>query len=92
LAGIIIFGILLYHIFRDVITTWLGFTRNGNNEFAEMVAALGIGIFGYLSASMFIHAAYPRYFWLLAGVIIFKVFNHPSVPSVRGSQAKKHRR
>jgi hypothetical protein len=33
-----------------------------------MVAAYAFGFAGYLMAALFIHNAYPRNFWVLAGI------------------------
>ena len=37
---------------------------------AMMTTAFGIGLLGYLTAALFVHAAYPRYFWLLVGIAL----------------------
>ena len=38
------------------------------DDAAELVAALRIGMIGYLVHGLVIHAAYPRFFWLLVGI------------------------
>lgn len=37
---------------------------------ASMLAAFRLGLLGYLIASLFLHAAFPRYFWLFAALAI----------------------
>jgi hypothetical protein len=39
-------------------------------DMTSMVSAFAIGLLGYMVASIFVHAAYPRYFWLLAGIVM----------------------
>jgi hypothetical protein len=34
------------------------------------VTGLAVGFVGYLTAALFIHAAFPRYFYLLIGIIL----------------------
>jgi hypothetical protein len=38
------------------------------DEHASMFLSFAVGFVGYLGAALFVHAAYPRYFWLLAGI------------------------
>lgn len=68
LIGFTAFAALLWTMARNIISSWKKLKRAGNDRLASMVAALGASIFGYLVASVFIHAAYPRYFWLLVGI------------------------
>ena len=35
-----------------------------------MVNALLIGYVGYMTTSIFLHAAYPRFFWVLTGIAL----------------------
>jgi hypothetical protein len=37
-------------------------------EYANMATGFGIAFVGYLLAALFVHAAYPRYFYLLIGI------------------------
>jgi O-antigen ligase len=37
-------------------------------QYASIATALGIGFVGYLTAALFIHGPYPRYFYLLLGI------------------------
>lgn len=70
LLGLIVFGTLLAVTFRGLITTYKSFDQAGHWHEANMVRAFTIGFTGYLVASFFLHAAYPRYFWLLLGVAL----------------------
>jgi putative inorganic carbon (HCO3(-)) transporter len=40
----------------------------GKVQAAGMASAVFLSLVGYLSASMFVHGAYPRFFWLLTGI------------------------
>jgi hypothetical protein len=44
--------------------------RKRHYDEAMIVWALIIGIAGYLFASLFLHGAYDRYFWLLMGILL----------------------
>jgi len=68
LVGFTAFAALLWTMARNIISSWKKLKKAGNNRIASMVAAFGASTFGYLVAAVFIHAAYPRYFWLLVGI------------------------
>ncbi len=70
MVGIFVFGLLLWSIFRSLQTARDCFQVRNRTADADLVAALTIGVIGYLAAAMFIHAAYPRYFWLLMGIAL----------------------
>jgi hypothetical protein len=38
-------------------------------NYAHLATGLAIGFVGYLVAAFFIHAAFPRYFYLLLGIM-----------------------
>lgn len=75
LAGILVFGTLLVMMMRGMLDSWNTLRIHGFHKYANMVLSMTTGVVGYLGAALFIHAAYPRYFWLLAGIAL-------SVPSV----------
>lgn len=68
ILGILIFGFILYYIFRCLFVTRRAFSEEGDREYFDLVGAFSAALIGYLIAAMFIHGAYPRYFWLLAGI------------------------
>ncbi|MBN1569679.1 MAG: O-antigen ligase family protein [Acidobacteria bacterium] len=45
------------------------FRRLGDLKTARLVTSLMIGLTGYLTTSLFLHASYPRYLWLLLALI-----------------------
>ena len=68
LVGFTAFAALLWTMGRGIINSWKQLKGLEKDRIASMVAALGASTFGYLVAAVFIHAAYPRYFWLLVGI------------------------
>lgn len=70
ISGMLVFGILLWTIFRCINDSWNILRKADHKEYADMVFSFGLSFVGYLSAALFIHAAYPRYFWLLTGIAL----------------------
>jgi len=70
IAGILVFGIVLWSIFNCVFQSWKQLQKAENKEYADMVFSFALSLVGYLGAALFIHAAYPRYFWLLTGIAL----------------------
>jgi putative inorganic carbon (HCO3(-)) transporter len=68
LMGLIAFFSLLYFTISGLIKSIKDFTENGEEDLASITRAFTVGFIGYLSAALFIHGAYPRYFWLLIGI------------------------
>ncbi|RPI32948.1 MAG: hypothetical protein EHM70_07520 [Chloroflexota bacterium] len=70
-TGVVGLAIFLTIIAVSVVALYRGWRtlqRAGRTDLANMVAALGIGLAGYMLAGMFIHSAYPRFLWLLVGM------------------------
>ncbi|MCP4423929.1 MAG: hypothetical protein GY803_05520 [Chloroflexi bacterium] len=70
LVGLFTFGVLVFAAFYRMRQAKQIFSRRGEDEFVDLAAALTVGFLGYLIAGIFIHLAYPRYFWLLYGLAI----------------------
>lgn len=70
LAGILVFGTLLVSMMTGMLNAWNILKIKKFHKYAGMVLSVATGIVGYLGAALFIHAAYPRYFWLLAGIAL----------------------
>ncbi len=68
LAGILVFTAIFASLYRAVRLARRRFEQAGAREEAEMVVSFGLALLGYLTAALFIHAAFPRYFWLLVGI------------------------
>jgi len=70
LAGIFVFGLILWNIPISISSSWKQLKSSGEKEYANLVFSIGIGMVGYFSAAFFIHGAYPRYLWLLTGLAL----------------------
>jgi O-antigen ligase len=70
LAGLIIFFTILWNMFSGILRSWRKLKDAGDLVHANLILSIGIGIIGYFSAAFFIHSAYPRYMWLLAGIAL----------------------
>jgi len=81
LLGLSVFLVLLGTMAKNIINSWKKL-KGTRDDLARMVAAIGAGIFGYLTASIFIHSAYPRYFWLLVGIAF-------SIPNIVKKELKE---
>jgi putative inorganic carbon (HCO3(-)) transporter len=78
LTGIIIFSALLWNMFNGAWGSWKQLKEAGERVHANLILSIIIGLIGYFSSAFFIHNAYPRYFWLLAGLAL-------SIPRVTNS-------
>ncbi len=68
--GVVTFGALLWNMSRSIYLSQKKFRRYRFFEYGNLTAALGVGLVGYLTAAIFLHAAYPRFFWLLVGITL----------------------
>ncbi|HRJ55844.1 MAG TPA: O-antigen ligase family protein [Anaerolineales bacterium] len=68
LIGILVFGTILWVVLKGIQDSWRKLKDVGMDEHASMFLSFAVGFVGYLGAALFVHAAYPRYFWLLAGI------------------------
>ena len=59
---------VLFALFYGLSHAKSRFRHLGDAEMVMLVGGLQAGIIGFLTSSIFLHAAYPRYFWLLVGV------------------------
>jgi O-antigen ligase len=70
LFGLGSFGLIILVMARSLLKARKDFQQAGMKDMTSMVNAFAIGLLGYMVASIFVHAAYPRYFWLLAGIVM----------------------
>jgi putative inorganic carbon (hco3(-)) transporter len=68
LSGFLVFLLILWTIFQGLGKARSDLEAADEKDYGSMVAAILIGMIGYLTSAIFIHGAYPRYFWLLAGI------------------------
>lgn len=68
--GLALFGALLATLFRGMARSRRDMARAGRVDDARRVGALAVGLVGYLTAAVFLHAAYTHLFWLLVGIAL----------------------
>jgi putative inorganic carbon (HCO3(-)) transporter len=68
LVGLAAFGTLLWFMIRSLKRSVHMFQKAGRHDYAALATAFGIGFFGFLIGSIFLHDSYPKYFWLLMGI------------------------
>ncbi len=68
--GIASFGLMLGASLYSLFSSRKKLLQAGFRRYAEMITAYAIGLIGYLTAAFFIHAAYPRYLYLLLGIAL----------------------
>lgn len=70
LLGLGAFAVVLWKAFQGLRQAMAQLAGAQLHGYAGMVSSFAFGLVGYLTAAIFIHAAYPRYFWLLAGIAL----------------------
>lgn len=78
LAGIIVFSTILWNMFNGILGSWKRLKEANQRLNANLILSIAIGLIGYFGAAFFIHAAYPRYLWLLTGIAL-------SIPQITDS-------
>lgn len=63
---VVMMGMVFYFLFRSSNMLY----EAGNPELAGLIKGLGAGMVGYMITSIFLHDAFPRYFWLLIGICL----------------------
>ncbi len=66
--GLVTFGALLFAVAQGLIYSHRELQRAGQDSEAGIVVSLAFGFAGYLVASLFLHAAFPRFFWILVAI------------------------
>jgi O-antigen ligase len=80
LLGLLTFLLLLTGLVYSVRRARQLFNQMGARRAIYLVDALAISMMGYLAGSLFLHAAFPRYFWLLAAIVL-------ALPQVAANEA-----
>ncbi|MCB9110286.1 MAG: O-antigen ligase family protein [Anaerolineales bacterium] len=70
LMGLFSFMLLLIVILKSIWDGRKALLNKGLVSVSNMVTAYGLGFIGYLLAAFFIHNAYPRNFWVIAGIAL----------------------
>lgn len=68
--GIASFGLILGVSLYSLFNARKMFLQARLIRYADMTTAYAIGLIAYLTAALFIHAAYPRYLYLLLGIAL----------------------
>ncbi|MBI5828030.1 MAG: hypothetical protein HZB20_00465, partial [Chloroflexi bacterium] len=85
LLGLSMFGILLWVMFTGILRARNLLVAAKLTRYLDMISAYTFSLVGYLTASLFIHAAYPRYLWLLVGIAL-------AIPRVAQHELAEHLR
>ncbi len=67
-AGLVTFLALIGAAVQCVLGSRRRLLQSGLKGPGNMVTGFGLGLLGYLTSALFIHGAYPRYFYLLIGI------------------------
>ncbi|MEA4907921.1 MAG: O-antigen ligase family protein [Anaerolineaceae bacterium] len=70
LLGLLVFGTLLYVMFRGMWQAKNRLARAGMKALSNLITAIMIGTAGYFTSALFIHNSYPRPLWLLVGIAL----------------------
>lgn len=68
IIGLTVFLIMVIVAFRSILSARKKFMEARMEDYAHMVTGYAIAFGGYMLAAFFVHAAYPRYFYLLLGI------------------------
>jgi O-antigen ligase len=68
ILGLTIFLLMAIFAIRSALYTRKRFIRAGMPDYAHLTTGFVIAFIAYLIAAIFVHAAYPRYFYLLIGI------------------------
>jgi O-antigen ligase len=66
--GLAVFLTMIVLAMRSILHARRRFIAAGMDDYANMATGFAIAFAGYLLAALFVHAAYPRYFYLLIGI------------------------
>lgn len=66
--GLVVFLALVGLAMRSILHARRRFLESGMQDYANMAAGFAIAFTGYLLGAVFVHASYPRYFYLLIGI------------------------
>lgn len=69
-AGLVTFLVVIAAAAQCILWARRELLRSGLTDDRHLVTGFGLGMLGYLTAALFIHGAYPRYFYLLIGIAL----------------------
>jgi O-antigen ligase len=68
IIGLTIFMAIVVLAYRSIFTARKKLIEYGIRDAANMVTGFAVAFTGYMLAAVFVHGAYPRYFYLLIGI------------------------
>ena len=68
IVGLAVFLVMVGLAFRSILTARRRFIQAGMDDYANMATGFAIAFTGYMLGALFVHASYPRYFYLLLGI------------------------
>jgi putative inorganic carbon (HCO3(-)) transporter len=83
LVGLAAFGLIVYSALRGLWQAYRVYQQTGLADYASLTIAFSIGLLGFLTGSLFLHGAYPRYLWLILGIAL-------AVPGAAGSDRTRN--
>ena len=66
--GLLVFSSLIILTLRQAFVASKKFMESSRSDLSDLAIALGISFIAYLIAAIFLHDAYPRYFYLIVGL------------------------
>jgi putative inorganic carbon (hco3(-)) transporter len=67
-VGLAVFLLMIGLAVRSILYAMRKFRELGLEDYANLATGFAIAFIGYLFSAVFVHAAYPRYFYLLLGI------------------------
>jgi O-antigen ligase len=68
--GLSVFALVVWTAARNLWQARAAFREAGLHEYKGIAEALGLGLFGFLLAGIFLHLSYPQYLWLQIGIAL----------------------
>jgi hypothetical protein len=69
IIGLTIFLSLIWYAMRCAVIARRKFLEVAQSDYAHLTTGLAVAFISYLVSALFIHAAFPRYFYLLLGIM-----------------------
>jgi O-antigen ligase len=88
LVGILAFSALLASLFLAMRAGERGLKAAGDLDGAGMVRSVEVGLIGFLIGSIFLHSAFSRFFWVLAGIAL--ATRNTGSAATAGSTPQRH--
>ena len=70
LVGLVAYGLVIASLFFSMRNAERRLSAAGGKDAAGMVRSLSVGLIAFLVGSFFLHEAFARYFWVLAGIAL----------------------